>query len=208
MKRTLALVALLFGLATASANADVIVLQKKQLRFQTSAAATVGIFTDSLTFTQNAANAQDTAYVDISDILRPAAGTVTTDSTLWLRIVLERADGVIGSTTLGFSDDSQYVYIRPLAAGTPSGTSGPSIIAMPTGMQAPGVDSGLGSAELNSGPGASSQWQWSISWGRLLAAAGGADLRQARAVAITFRGDSSAANTGEFQGFVEYLVQR
>lgn len=200
MKRFLAGLALLTLTPFAAAHAGAPHLYKEQLHFLTSKAATVGVFTDSMSFTSNTANQQDTtAWVDMAALAGPRCGTVTTDSTLWLRLVIQRADGLIGSTQLVFTDDSMYCYIESSTNGTR--------IGMPAALQAPAVDSGLGTAERTPEAAGVSTWVWSIAWGRVLAAAGGADLRQPKLLRFILRGDSSAANSGEFEGFVEFVTE-
>lgn len=186
---------LLCALVSASTAAT---LARQQLHWKKCAAATVGACVDSLRFTENAANERDTSAWVAPNLAAPRTGTVA-DSSLYLRITIWPALGSLYSTQPTLSADSLYAYIQA-GFGATLQTK-----AAPAELDQGGGGGGMGAAKSTGEPNGGSAWTWSISWGRILAAAGGADFRNPQAIRVIIRGDASAANTGEFEGQVEWL---
>lgn len=128
MKRLLAaaLCALAVGWAPlAHAASGVGVRFDGEVKWRTSAAATVGVVTDSTVFKQNgSANAtrDTTAWIDVGDMVGGTQAVTVSDSSLAFNFTLSPLTTCDG-TTFGIGADSLYAYVE----GTNSIADGPMV---------------------------------------------------------------------------------
>ena len=184
MNRTIALAVLLFSaLFVLPAFADPHYLYREPVRWRIARAATVGVFTDSVTFNSDGTSASDTtAAIDLRCLRSNLAGASVADSTIWVRLTLFR---VAGAHAGGWAA-TPNVLLQTLSTPTTLGAAVASSATVPRLAAQGGVDS---------------VYTIGYSAGAIAALANGAlNAAYVRFIVV------STTVRGEFGGFVDYLT--
>lgn len=86
------------------------------VKWRTTAAATVGVYTDSTVFKETGgsnATRDTTAWIDISDMAQTTNAATVSDSTLFMTLYVHpRATDPYSGSTFGIGSDSLYAYVE------------------------------------------------------------------------------------------------
>lgn len=120
MKRLLAALAVACAVgwvgSADAATAGGATLFSTNVKWRTTAAATVGVYTDSSVFKETGgsnATRDTTAWIDIADMAQSLNAVTVSDSTLFLSFVVHpRALDPYSGSTFGIGADSLYAYVE------------------------------------------------------------------------------------------------